>query len=97
MTLLIGSTETVLGPMDSCPIDELIAPARRFSPELCSLNMGSMNFSFHPLAKRYDTWKFDWGTSLCRKLRYLYFPQYIQGYSNGGRGVGWRAWRQVRT
>jgi uncharacterized protein (DUF849 family) len=27
---------------------------------MCSLNMGSMNFSFHPLAKRYDTWKFDW-------------------------------------
>lgn len=24
------------------------------------MNMGSMNFSFHPLAKRYDTWKFDW-------------------------------------
>ena len=22
--------------------------------------MGSMNFSFHPLAKRYHTWKFDW-------------------------------------
>ena len=41
-------------------IEERIAPARRFSPEMCSLNMGSMNFSFHPLAKRYDTWKFDW-------------------------------------
>ena len=41
-------------------IDERIAPALRFSPEMCSLNMGSMNFSFHPLAKRYDTWKFDW-------------------------------------
>jgi uncharacterized protein (DUF849 family) len=27
---------------------------------MCSLNMGSMNFAFHPLAKRYDTWKFDW-------------------------------------
>ena len=27
---------------------------------MCSLNMGSMNFSFHPLAKRHDTWKFDW-------------------------------------
>ena len=26
------------------------------------MNMGSMNFSFHPLAKRYsdDDWKFDW-------------------------------------
>ncbi len=41
-------------------IDERVAPALRFSPEMCSLNMGSMNFSFHPLAKRYDTWKFDW-------------------------------------
>jgi uncharacterized protein (DUF849 family) len=37
-----------------------IAPALRFSPEMCSLNRGSMNFRFHPLAKRYDTWKFGW-------------------------------------
>lgn len=42
------------------PIEDRIAPALKFSPEMCSLNMGSMNFSFHPLAKRYDTWKFDW-------------------------------------
>ena len=41
-------------------IEERIAPALRFSPEMCSLNMGSMNFSFHPLATRYDSWKFDW-------------------------------------
>lgn len=41
-------------------IDERVAPALHFSPEMCSLNMGSMNFSIHPLAKRYDTWKFDW-------------------------------------
>ncbi len=25
--------------------------------------MGSMNFSFHPLAKRYKEWKFDWEES----------------------------------
>ncbi len=41
-------------------IEDRIAPANKFSPEMCSLNMGSMNFSFHPLAKRYDEWKFDW-------------------------------------
>ena len=41
-------------------IEERIAPARTFSPEMCSLNMGSMNFSFHPLAKRYKEWNFDW-------------------------------------
>ncbi len=41
-------------------IAERIKPAATFSPEMCSLNMGSMNFAFHPLAGRYDTWKFDW-------------------------------------
>jgi len=41
-------------------IEERIAPALTFSPEMCSMNMGSMNFSFHPLAKRYDTWKYGW-------------------------------------
>lgn len=41
-------------------IQDRIKPAKTFSAEMCSMNMGSMNFSFHPLAKRYDTWKFDW-------------------------------------
>lgn len=41
-------------------IQDRITPAKTFSPEMCSLNMGSMNFSFHPLAKRYETWKHDW-------------------------------------
>ena len=43
-------------------IQERIKPAATFSAEMCSMNMGSMNFSFHPLAKRYadDDWKFDW-------------------------------------
>ncbi|MBI4922237.1 MAG: 3-keto-5-aminohexanoate cleavage protein [Devosia nanyangense] len=29
-------------------------------PEMCSLNMGSMNFGIYPLADRYKSWKFDW-------------------------------------
>ncbi|MBN9475820.1 MAG: 3-keto-5-aminohexanoate cleavage protein [Bordetella sp. SCN 67-23] len=41
-------------------VAERIAPAQHFSPEMCSLNMGSMNFAMHPLAQRYETWKFDW-------------------------------------
>ncbi|WP_282121281.1 3-keto-5-aminohexanoate cleavage protein [Ruegeria atlantica] len=43
-------------------IQDRINPAKAFSPEMCSMNMGSMNFSFHPLANRYgdDDWKFDW-------------------------------------
>ena len=29
-------------------------------PEMCSLNMGSMNFSIHPVARRISDWKYDW-------------------------------------
>ena len=42
------------------PIEDRIKPSAVASPEMSSLNMGSMNFSFHPLAGRYREWKFDW-------------------------------------
>lgn len=41
-------------------VEERIPAARAFSPEMCSLNMGSMNFALHPMADKYDTWKNDW-------------------------------------
>ncbi len=41
-------------------IKERLAAAEKFSPEMCSLNMGSLNFAFHPLAARFDSYKYDW-------------------------------------
>jgi uncharacterized protein (DUF849 family) len=41
-------------------VDERIAAAIRFSPEMTSLNMGSMNFALYPMADRYGRWKYDW-------------------------------------
>lgn len=41
-------------------VEERIPAARQFSPEMCSLNMGSMNFALHPMADKYDTWKNEW-------------------------------------
>jgi len=41
-------------------VAERIPPAVTYSPEMCSMNMGSLNFALHPLADRYDTWKEDW-------------------------------------
>jgi uncharacterized protein (DUF849 family) len=41
-------------------VEERIAAAAAFSPEMCSLNMGSMNFALYPMAARYKTWKHDW-------------------------------------
>ncbi len=41
-------------------IDERLAAPRRAQPEVCSLNMGSMNFGLFPAADRYTEWKYDW-------------------------------------
>jgi len=39
--------------------DRLAAPLKA-EPEMCSLNMGSMNFGTFPLQRRYSEWKHDW-------------------------------------
>ncbi len=41
-------------------LDERLAYARFARPEMCSLNMGSMNFSLHPIAEKMKSWRFDW-------------------------------------
>ena len=40
--------------------EERLAAALKFSPEMCSLNMGSMNFSFHGMGGKVTRWKFPW-------------------------------------
>ena len=41
-------------------VEERLAAPLRFSPEMCSLNMGTMNFALYPMADRYTDWKHDW-------------------------------------
>jgi uncharacterized protein (DUF849 family) len=41
-------------------VKDRMAAATRFQPEMCSLNMGSMNFAFHPAADRVKGWKHSW-------------------------------------
>ena len=41
-------------------VAERLAAARAFAPEMCSLNMGTMNFAFFPAARRITTWKHAW-------------------------------------
>jgi uncharacterized protein (DUF849 family) len=66
-------------------IDERIAPALAFSPEMCSMNMGSMNFSFHPLAKRYDSYKFDWEKDYIEKSDTYIFRNTFADIENAAR------------
>ena len=39
--------------------DRLAAP-KTFRPEMCSLNMGTMNFALYPMAARIKDWKHPW-------------------------------------
>ncbi|WP_176598336.1 MULTISPECIES: 3-keto-5-aminohexanoate cleavage protein [Sphingobium] len=41
-------------------LDERLAAPLRASPELCSLNMGSMNFGMYPMLERYKSFQHDW-------------------------------------
>ncbi|MGF1631034.1 MAG: 3-keto-5-aminohexanoate cleavage protein [Kiloniellaceae bacterium] len=41
-------------------LDERLAAPLRAQPEMCSLNMGSMNFGIFPLQQRYNGWRHDW-------------------------------------
>jgi len=41
-------------------VEQRLAAPLRVSPEMCSLNMGSMNFALYPLARRKVEWKYDW-------------------------------------
>ncbi|MCR8546827.1 3-keto-5-aminohexanoate cleavage protein [Salipiger sp. P9] len=41
-------------------LDERLAAPLAAAPEMCSLNMGSMNFALYPMAERISEWKHDW-------------------------------------
>lgn len=54
-------------------LDERLAPARDALPEMCSLNMGTMNFGIFPLADRYSDWQHEWEPQLLDATRRVPF------------------------
>ncbi len=48
------------GGSATMPVDERLKASARFQPEMCSLNMGSINFAFHTAGRRIETWKHPW-------------------------------------
>jgi len=55
-------------------IEQRTATISLFKPELGSLNMGSINFSMHPLLDRIKEWKFDWEKDYVEASRDFIFP-----------------------
>ena len=53
INLTTGGSPTMLAA-------ERVGPAARFSPEVASLNMGTMNFGLYPMLKRFKDFKHEW-------------------------------------
>ncbi|MCC3273545.1 3-keto-5-aminohexanoate cleavage protein [Arthrobacter zhangbolii] len=61
---ILEKTDVVInittGGSSAMTMDQRLAGALRFSPELASLNMGSMNFVYSGIADKVTGWKHDW-------------------------------------
>jgi len=54
-------------------VDHRLRAARALSPEMCSLNMGSMNFGTFPMTQRYSQWMHDWEEPFLESTRDFVF------------------------
>ena len=54
-------------------LEERLAAPLRASPEMCSLNMGSMNFGLYPMLARYQEFKHEWERPYLENTKDLIF------------------------
>lgn len=54
-------------------VEERVAPAATFAPEVASLNMGSMNFGLYPMLDRFKSFKHEWEREHLENSRDLVF------------------------
>ena len=54
-------------------LDQRLAGPLAAEPELCSLNLGSMNFGLFPALERYQHWQYDWEAPFLESSRDLIF------------------------
>jgi len=48
------------GGSSQMTIEQRLSAPAELAPEMCSLNMGSINFGLFPMKDRYSDWKHDW-------------------------------------
>ena len=69
-------------------IDERLAAALQASPEMASLNMGSLNFGIFPMAQKYTEWKYDWEEEFLETSRDFIFPNTFKTIEYALRNLG---------
>ncbi len=87
-----GSSDVVInittGGGHGMTIEERTAAARGFEPELCSLNMGSMNFGLFPVLDRIQEFRFDWEPEYLGMTRDFIFRNTFQDIETIVRDLG---------
>ena len=82
------------GGSSQMTLEERLAAPLQAQPEMCSLNMGSMNFGIFPLARRYKEWKHDWEPGFLEASRDTIFKNTFSDIENVleqlGNGCGTR-------
>ena len=68
--MIVRSTGGGLG----MTMDERLRAATSASPEMASLNMGSMNFGIFPMLQRYTDFQFDWERPFLEMTEDFIFP-----------------------
>lgn len=55
-------------------IEDRLLAATTFSPEMASLNMGSINFGIFPMLEKYDDWQHEWEPEFLAMTKDFIFP-----------------------
>lgn len=63
-------------------LDERLAYPRLAKPEMCSLNMGSMNFSLHPVAEKISSWRYGWEKDYVQGMEDMIFRNTFKDIRN---------------
>ena len=71
-------------------LDDRLADALRAEPEMCSLNMGSMNFGLYPALDRYTEWKHAWEPQLLEATRNSIFRNTFADIESYPGAAWWR-------
>ena len=70
------------------PLEGRTAAARRFEPELCSLNMGSMNFGLFPMLGRIGDFQHEWEPEYLEMTRDFIFKNTFKDIESIVSGLG---------
>jgi uncharacterized protein (DUF849 family) len=89
---ILAGTEAVVnmttGGSAIMTLEQRLAAPMQFAPEMCSLNMGSMNFALYPMIARIKEWQHDWERPFLENTDDLVFKNTPRDIAHVLRGMG---------